>query len=150
MGEAVFTAEIDKWICVKKFKTEPNSSAIEVARGLASIHDSMDRKIWEYLGKEFDITKLDKIAYEITGAEYNEKKKTWELKGRKSEAQIAEALAKLSSPTTTRAIESQTTNGLEIQKAYLSRKVLDLLGIRLELDPKDVDKYLEERSKLPQ
>ena len=79
MGQIRFEAEAGKWICVKKAKVDENTEDIEVARALASIHNSMDRKIWEFLGKEIDLGKLNKLAYEITGAVYNEKKKTFHI-----------------------------------------------------------------------
>jgi hypothetical protein len=145
--EVVFTAQVGPWVCVKKFKAEANTRKIDVARGLASVHDSMDRKIWECLKEDFPTDELDKLAYEIAGAEYDEKKKDWFVRGRKSEEQIAAALAKLSSPSTTKRINVDTKNGMEIAKAYLSRKVLDLLGFRLELDPAVVDKYIGEKAK---
>ena len=147
-GKIEFFAEVKPWVCIKKGEIAEGAPKIDVSRTLASIHDSMDRKIWEYLKDDFDLEAIDKVAYEITGAEYNEKKKQWMLKGRKSEAQISSALAKLNSPTTTSKLNVKTKNGKEIAKAYLTRKVLDLLGFRVELDPKIVDRYIEEKSKL--
>ena len=142
-----FSAQVDKWVCVKKQKVEQDSEPIDVARILASIHESMDRKIWEFTGKEIPLEELDQIAHEITGAQYNQKKKRWELKGRKSEAQIASALSKLNSPTTTRKINVKGKQAMEIAKSYLTRKTLDLLSFRLELNPKTVEKYQEEKRK---
>lgn len=143
MGHIKFEAEAGKWICIKKAKVDENTEDIEVARALASIHDSMDRKIWEFLGKEIDLEHLNKLAYEITGAEYNEKKKVWALKGRKSEAQIAEALAKCNSPSISKRMElPDNKHAKEIAKSYLTRTVLDLLGVRMELDPKLVEKFM--------
>jgi predicted nucleotidyltransferase len=151
MDEIVFSAQVGKWVCIKKGKMEPGSGGMEVSRILASVHESMDRKIWEFLKDDFPLEALDKIAYEITDAEYNEKKKTWMLKGRVSEAQISQALAKLNSPGTTKRINEviqKTKNGPEIAKSYLSRKVIDLLGIRIELDPAVVEKYIKEKAQL--
>lgn len=151
MGEILFSAEVKPWLCIKKQKIEEGTEKIEVSRALASIHNSMDRKIWEYLKDEFPLDELDKIAYDISGAQYYEKKKKYMVKGRLSEAQIATAMAKLSNPSTTKKINEvipKTKNGLEIAKSYISRKVLDLLGFRLELDPKIVEKYVNEKKKL--
>jgi hypothetical protein len=145
--EVQFTAQVGKWVCVKKQKV-PDGAKIEVSRALASIHDSMDRKIWEFLGEEFDLEALDKIAYEVAGAEFDEKKKKWLVKGRVSEQQIINALAKLKSPALTRSADISTKNGKAIAKAYVTRKVLDILGFQIELNPKTVEKYLEEKSKL--
>lgn len=146
--EIVFSAKVGPWICIKKQKIEQDIKNVEVSRTLASIHESMDRKIWEFLKQDFDLESLDRIAYEITGAVFDEKKKEWFLKGRISEQQITEALTKLRSPSTTKKITEQTKSGKEIAKAYLTRKVLELLGFNIELNPKTVDKYLEEKQKL--
>lgn len=149
--EIVFSAEVGSWVCVKKHKVEPNTKKVEVSRALASIHDSMDRKIWEYLGEDFPLEQLDKIAYEISGAQFDAKKKEWLVKGKVSETQLSEVLAKLNNPRTSKKINEvlnpKTNNGLEISKAYITRRVLDLLGFRIELDPKTVDKYLDEKAK---
>jgi hypothetical protein len=148
MDEIKFEANVGTWICVKKHKAQPGDERIEVARALASIHNSMDRKIWEYTGDEFPLAELDKIAYEITGATLNEKKKTWEVKGRKTDAQIGEALAKCGSATSFKNVTLPTNkHAPEIAKAYLTRKVLDLLGVRIELDPEIAQKYIDEKAK---
>ncbi|MFH0987027.1 MAG: DUF2666 family protein [Candidatus Micrarchaeota archaeon] len=147
--EAMFEAQIGKWVCIKKAKIEPGAEEMEKARILASIHDSMDRKIWEFIGKDFDLAVLDKIVNEITGAEYDEKKKVWTVKGRKSAEQIGEALAKCNSPSTTKQIPaSANKHTVEIAKSYITRKVLDMLGVRLELDPGLVEKYLKDKAAL--
>jgi hypothetical protein len=147
-----FDAQVGSWTCIKKQKIETDMSKVEASRILASIHDSMDRKIWDFLKEEFPLAEFDKIIYEMTGAVYNEKKKEWLVEGRKTEQQIAETLSKLNSSSTTQKINQllnpKTKNGLEIAKAYITRKTLDLLGFRLELDPKIAEKYVEEKSKL--
>ncbi len=146
-GEIEFTAQVGKWVCVKKQKV-PDGAKIEASRALASIHDSMDRKIWEFLGEEFDLEALDKIAYEVAGAEFNEKKKKWLVKGRVSEQQVTNALAKLKGSGIARRMDISTKNGKAIARSYVTRKVLNLLGFQIELNPKTVDKYLDEKSKL--
>ena len=150
MDEIVFSAQVGNWVCIKK--GTPGAGKIEAARILASIHDSMDRKIWDFLKEDFPLEELDKIAYEITGAIYNEKKKDWLVEGKATEEKLAGALAKLNSPTTSRRINevllAKTKKGPEIAKSYLSRKVIDLLGIRIELDPSVVEKYIKEKTQI--
>lgn len=146
--EIRFEANVGNWVCVKKHKAQPGDERIDVARALASIHDSMDRKIWEYLSDEFPLAELDKAAYEITGATLNEKKKTWEVKGRKTDAQIGEALAKCNSTSAFKnATLPENKHAPEIAKAYLTRKTLELLGVRVELDPEITQKYIDEKAK---
>lgn len=151
-NEVNFSAQVGSWVCIKKGKVEDNASKVEVSRILASVHESMDRKIWDFLKDDFPLEELDKIAYEVTGAAYNEKKKDWRVEGKVTEERLAMALAKLSSPATTRRINEALTikskNGPEIAKSYLSRKVIDLLGIRIELDPSVVEKYIKEKSQI--
>lgn len=150
VDEVKFEATIGKWVCVKKQTILPGS-LMDGARILASVHDSLDRKIWEFLKEDIPLEKLDALVNEITGAAYNEKKKVWELKGRKSEAQIAEALAKCNSPTITKKMsEFLPVNKYanEIAKAYLTRKTIDMLGIRIELDPEIAEKFMDEKIKL--
>ncbi|MBI4214735.1 DUF2666 family protein [archaeon] len=142
-----FTAQVGKWICVKRH-TPDDSQPIGTASALASIHDSMDRKIWEFFGREFPLEPLDKIVYEITGAEFDSKKKTRSLKGRKTEEQIAAALAKLNSPSTTSKLAAKTDSEKELKKTYVTRRVLDLLGFRIELDPAVAEKYLKDKANL--
>lgn len=150
--EIVFSAQVGNWVCIKKGKLDEDAKKVEVSRVLASVHESMDRKIWEFLKEDFPLEELDKIAYEITGAVYNEKKKDWLVEGRVSEQKLAEALAKLNNPTVGRRINEllkpTTKNGPEIAKSYLSRKVIDLLGIRIELDSGIVEKYIKEKSQI--
>ena len=152
MDEIVFSAQAGNWVCIKKEKPEPGAKKIELSRILASIHDSMDRKIWDFLREDFPLEELDKIAYEITGAAYNEKKKEWLVEGKATEERLSQALAKLNSPATSRRINevlaTKSKNGPEIAKSYLSRKVIDLLGIRIELDPSVVEKYIKEKSQI--
>ena len=148
--EVKFEAQIGKWVCVKKQTILPGSM-MDAARILASIHDSMDRKTWEFLKEDIPLEKIDALVYEITGAEFNEKKKIWELKGRKSEAQIAEALAKCNSPTITKKMNEflpANKYAIEIAKSYLTRKTIDMLGIRIELDPEIAQKFMDEKIKL--
>ena len=150
--EILFSAQVGNWVCIKKGKVEDNGKKIEASRVLASIHESMDRKIWEFLKDDFPLEELDKIAYEITGAVYNEKKKDWLVEGRATEQKLSQALAKLNNPGVGRRVNEllkpTTKNGPEIAKSYLSRKVIDLLGLRIELDPGIVEKYIKEKSQI--
>ncbi len=149
MDEVRFEANIRGWVAIKKMKIDEDTPLIEASRILASIHDSLDRKIWEYLKEEIPTEKIDKKAYELTGATYDEKKKQWTVKGRKTEQQIAQVLAKCNSATALKGIKlPEVKQAKEIAKSYLTRKCLDLMGVRIELDPKLVEKYIEAKSKI--
>ena len=112
-GEKIqFRAKKGKWFVVKKMDIDENTEDIEVARLLNSIDETINKKIIEFL--PFDVKKLEEIADEI----YQKKK------GRVKEEDIANALAKLKSPSTTRKLNSITESkeGKEILKIILKSK----------------------------
>ncbi|WP_421077681.1 DUF2666 domain-containing protein [Methanothermococcus sp. Ax23] len=133
-GEKIqFRAKKGKWFVVKKMDIDENTEDIEVARLLNSIDETINKKIIEFL--PFDVKKLEEIADEI----YQKKK------GRVKEEDIANALAKLKSPSTTRKLNSITElkEGKEILKIILNNIILERLGIKTRLDTKLIDKYME-------
>jgi hypothetical protein len=134
-----FFAQYGNWVAVKKLKIE-DQQPIEVARFLASVHDTMDRKMWEFIGDEIPLDALDAIAYELTGAQ--QKGRKW-VAPRRSEDEVNAILAKIKCPGTTRKIgEHVKSNELkELSKIYLTRRVLELLGVKVEPDPKLIEKY---------
>lgn len=148
MPEIVFDANCGDWVCIKKQKVDEGAPKIEISRILASIMDTMGRKSLDFLKDEFPLAELDKVAYEITGAQFDEKKKDWIVKNKN----IEESLAKLASSSTSRRINEvltlKTKNGPEIAKTYVAIKTFDLLGFRISLDPKVIEKYIEEKSKV--
>ena len=149
-GQIQFLAKVKNWTCIKKGKTDAETPNVEVARILASIIDSIDKKSWDFIKDDFDLKNLDEIACEIVGAVPINKKGTLGLKGRVSEQKIAESLAKINSPATTKKFSTQnaeTKSGKDICKAYLTYKIMDLLKVRTKLDPKLIEKYEEEKYK---
>lgn len=145
-----FIGEVGKWVCVKKIKVDEKTPMIEVARNLASINDTIERKTWDFIKDDFDIENLNQIAYEIAGAEKN-KKDEWEVKGKVSEEKISECLAKINNPGTTKKMTEKnvkTAAAKEISKSYLTFKVMDLLKVRLKLDPTSIDQYQQQMKKL--
>lgn len=152
MGDINFTAEVGNWIVVKKLKVDSNAPKIEVSRSLASIQQTIGKKMWDFMCDELPIHEYDKIAYGVSGAQYDEKKKDWLIKGKVSEQQMATALVKLSNPSITKQINEVTKNktktGVELAKSYITVKVLDLLGVRISVDPKLIEKYVTEKAKL--
>lgn len=135
-----FFAQYDKWVAVKKLKIEDHEP-IDVARFLASVHDTLDRKMWEFIGDEIPLDALDGIAYELTGA--TQKGKKWVV-GRKSEDEVNAILASIKSPSTTRKLGEHVKNKelKKLAKIYLTRRVFELLGVALEPDPKLIEKYI--------
>ena len=133
-GEKIqFRAKKGKWFVVKKMDINENTKDIEIARLLNSIDETIYKKVYEFL--PFDLKKLEEIADEI----YQKKK------GRVKEEDIANALAKLKSPSTTRKLNSITESkeGKEILKIILNNIKLERLGIKTRLDTKLIDKYME-------
>ncbi len=148
-GRIEFFADIptEKWVVVKKMKIEEDTSPLEIARFLASVHSTLHNKMMYFLGKELSLEELDKIAAEIVGAEWNEKKKEWQVKGRIGEKKINEVLTALKSPKLAKRISSvvKGKKSQELAKMYVTRKCLDLLKLPLEPDPSLIEKAIEER-----
>ncbi len=147
-GKIEFFAEVpsQKWVVVKKMRVDDDTTPLEIARFLASVHSTLHNKMFYFLGKELALEELDRIAAEIVGAEWNQKKKMWQLKGRISESKINEVLAKLKSPSVSREI-GKVVKGKrrqELAKLYVTRKVLDLMKFPLEPDPSVIEKAIEE------
>ncbi|AEH07193.1 DUF2666 domain-containing protein [Methanothermococcus okinawensis] len=136
-GEKIqFRAKRGKWFVVKKMDINENTEDIEIARLLNSIDKTINKKILEFL--PFDIKKIEEMADEI----YQKKK------GRVKEEDIANALSKLKSPSTTRKLNNITElkEGKEILKIILNNIILERLGIKTKLDTKLIDKYIEKSS----
>lgn len=138
MDEVSFIAQVGNWVVIKKQKVEPGTKKMEVARILASIRSTMDKKIWDFMRDDFDLAKLDGLAQEIVGE-----------KGKISEERMAGILAKLGSPGTGKRIGelTQTKNGKEIAKMYLTNRVLELANLRIHADPDIIQKYVDEKEK---
>lgn len=138
MDEVSFIAQVGNWVVIKKQKIEKDTKKIEVARILASIRSTMEKKIWDFLGDDFDLAKLDALATEIVGE-----------KGKISEERMAGMLAKLNSPATGKRIGelAQTKSAREIAKMYLTNRVLELANLRISADPEVIEKYIGEKGK---
>lgn len=141
-----FQAKIDDWVCIKKGKFDENTDDIQAAKLLASIYDSFNRKIWEYVGTEVDLEELDQIAYDVTGAEYDEDKDEYRIEGRVTNDQIAEAMQAVKSKVP-RMIDIEHDELRQVAKTYVTRKVLDLLKIRIDPNPKKLKKFVEKKRK---
>ncbi len=151
-GKIEFLADVpsERWVVVKKMKTDKDTSPLDIARFLASVHMSLHNKMFYFLGKELNLGELDKTAADIVGATWNEKKKEWQLKGRVGENKVNEVLAKLKSPKVSKEI-SKIVKGRrtqELVKTYITRKCLDLMKFPLEPDPSLIEKAIEERRTL--
>ncbi len=144
--EIKFHAKIGDWVCVKKGKFKENTDPIEVAKLLASTYDSFKRKVWDYVGTEIDLEELDQIAYDITGAEYNEDKDEYRIKGRISNDDITTALQDLKNKVPRR-IDIENKELREIAKTYVTRKTFELLKIRIEPDPENFKDYIDKKRK---
>ena len=129
-----FRVKKGKWFVAKKMDIDENTENIDIARMLISIDETLHKKILEHL--PFDIKKLEEIADDI----YQKKRC-----GRAKEEDIVEALKKLKSPKTTKRLKeiTEVKEGLEILKIVLNNIVLKRLGIKIHLNTKLIDKYVE-------
>lgn len=144
--EVRFHAKIGDWICVKKGKFGEDTDPMEAAKLLASIYDSFKRKVWDYTGEELDLEELDQIAYDITGAEYDDKKEEYRIKGRVSNKTVTKTLQDLKNKVPRR-IDIENKELREIAKTYITRKTFELLKIRIEPDPDAFKKYVDKKRK---
>ncbi|MCD4740373.1 DUF2666 domain-containing protein [archaeon] len=138
-----FFAQYGNWVAVKKLKIEDHKP-MDVARFLASVNETMNRKMWEFIGDEIPLDAMDEIAYELTGAQKKGKKM---VVSRKSEDEINTILAKMKGPSTTKKIKQHVTQKglIELSKIYITRRVFELLGVKLEPNSKQIEKYLNKK-----
>jgi hypothetical protein len=148
MGKIEFFADAGAFRAVKKLQVEDTTDPIEVARFLASVQDTMQRKTRDYLAKAMPVDALDKIAGEMCGAELG--KHGWKLAGKASEEKICEVLAKSRSSALSRQVNElvPTKKAQDIAKAYVQQQVLDILGFPLVIDAKVFEKYAAEKAEL--
>ncbi len=130
---------------VKKLTVKERTKPLEVARFLSSVHESLDKKMWEKLRQSMDLDALDELAADITGAE--KKDEEYKIKGRITFDKIQESLKKLKSPKTGKKVNKivSTKPGKQPAKAYLTRKVLELLKMRIEPDPDKIEKHIKKK-----
>ena len=125
-----FMAKHGDWIAVKKMEIDDRTEAIDVARLLLSVRNTVDRKLFEYLDKDFDLEKLEGIVAEIVP------------KGRLSEEKIAEVFKKLTY-SVPRKLEGNKLQK-EIQKQIATEMVLKKLNLTT-MDADSFDKYIKKK-----
>lgn len=131
-----FSAKHGSWIVVKKMALDEHTADEDIARILLSIRETLNNKIYEYLGKDFDLDTLEKWTEEIVPS------------GRLSEEKIAEALKTLKSPKTTKRLKELTTEKqkLEVYKGLLTELVLQRLKLNT-LQLKALEKYVDNKNR---
>lgn len=127
-----FSAKHKSWIAVKKTSIDENTDDLDIARILISIRESLDTKITQYLGGEFDIKALEEKAAEIVPS------------GRINEAAMATALKEAKSPKMTRFLKELTDdkNMLEVYKGLMMEMVVSKLKLA-QLNIKALDKFID-------
>ena len=144
-GKIEFFADVpsEKWVVVKKLEVDEDTSKLELARFLASVHMTLNNKMFQFIGESLDLKALNELVEEITGAKWD-KKKGWILKGRVGEEKISSILAKLKSPAVSKKLAKIVKNKkeLELAKVYLTRNVLEALKFQLEPDPGLIEKIM--------
>lgn len=130
-----FTARHDDWNVGKRLKIEDDTNPTVISYTLATIGEETQKRIEEYLDKEFDIEKLDEIEQYV----YNDKEPVV--------SNAPEILKKVRGPGTGRKISSITKNddARTIIKSILARRVLKNLGFNPSIPSKFLKKYLEDQ-----
>lgn len=131
-----FSAKYKSWVVVKKMKVEEENEDADVGRLLLSIRETLNNKIYEFLGEEFEIKDLEKEADELVPP------------GRLKEEQIAAVLKALRSPKTTKMLKGFTEEKLklEVYKQLFTELVMQRLKLNT-LTTKALDKYLDDKSR---
>jgi 3-oxoacyl-ACP reductase-like protein len=129
-----FSAKYKSWVVVKKMKVDEEIEDADVGRLLISIRETLDNKIFEYLGTEFDIAALEKAADDMVPS------------GRLKEEQIASVIKAVRSPKTTKMLKEFTEEKLklEVYKQLFAEIVMQKLNIS-SLTTKALDKYLDDK-----
>ena len=146
MKKIEFLADTDKWVAVKKLEITPNVEDLDIARFLASVSQTMQRKMMEYVAKSIaSPEELDEIAASCCGAEKT--KKGWKLKGRVSEDKINEVMAVLKSTKTSKKINAvvKEKKATGLAKQYVMFKAFELIGFDTSPDPKVIEKLQTSR-----
>jgi len=125
-----FISNYKGWKCYKGFDATEGKDKLDIARLLLSIRESFNEKIFDYLGKEFNIKFIGEIVDSII----------------RDEKTISGALYKVKSPTTTKKLSEivDLKEAKDITKGMLTEMVLQKLGIE-QLTPNVLDDYLGQK-----
>jgi len=125
-----FISNYKGWKCYKGFDATEGKDKLDIARLLLSIRESFNEKIFDYLGKEFNIKFIGEIVDSII----------------RDEKTISGALYKVKSPTTTKKLSEivDLKEAKDITKGMLTEMVLQKLGIE-RLTPNVLDDYLGQK-----
>lgn len=145
MGQIEFFADVGEFRVVKKMKVDEETEAMDVARFLSSVQDTLVRKTRDYMDKDMPMDKLDEIVAKICDAEKT--KSGWKLRGKVNEERISKCLAEARGTKATRMINEiiEGKKARDLAKAYVLQTTLEALGFPLTLDSKLFEKYLEEK-----
>jgi len=143
-----FFANKGKWVVVKKLKVTEKTDELDIARFLASVNETMDRKMYEFLGTAMDLEALDAIAAECCGAEKG--KKGYSVKGRMSDERMQQAIAATRSVKVSKAINAvvEGKKTRDAAKSYVVRRVFDFMKFPINVSAKQVEGIIEEREQL--
>ncbi|MFQ5892409.1 MAG: DUF2666 family protein [Candidatus Methanofastidiosia archaeon] len=130
-----FTAKHGKWIVAKKIEIDEEVEDVDIARLLISVRETFNKKIFDYLASDFDVSRIEEVASELVP------------KGRLSGQKIAEVLSKLKSGVASRKLSgsASTKEEKEVVKAILAEMVLEKLKLA-KLKPKMIEKYIDKKS----
>ena len=124
-----FFADYGKWIAIKRMSVRSETKPEEVAFHLASIRQSIDKKIYEAAG--IDTTALDSYAESVVSG------------SRKQFSALGERLAELSSEKDREAVRKASGGKKELDGAaegYLFRTVVQKMGFDLDVSQEMLSK----------
>ncbi len=133
-----FIAKYKEWVAMKRMGIRPETKPEEVVFHLASIRNTMDRKMYTFLGINTDA--LDKLASQIT-----------EGKGR-GYPSLSEAVKEIEKPDTKRALQDACQNKTisKLAETYLLNRVITGVNLDTTISPQALAKlYPGVKFKLP-
>ncbi len=125
-----FVGKHEKWIVAKKMEITEKTNDVDIARLLLSVRDTVDRKLFEYFEKDFDMEEIDSIVADIVP------------EGRMSGEKVAEVFKQLKY-SVPRKLEGNKVEK-EVKKQLITEKVLEKLSFNT-LDADTLDKYIKRK-----
>ena len=128
-GSIEFYAKYKGWVAVKKLEINSDIKPEEVAMRVASIRESIDRKVFEILG--IDTASLDAYAEALT------------KNMRKSYTNLAQVIQNLGKQEVKEQVQKATNGKLELEEiaaTYLFRKVVQNLQFDFDVSQEMLEK----------
>lgn len=132
-----FTAKHEDWITVKKEQINEKTKNIDIALILASIGETAERKVEEYLKKEFKLEKLDEVEDYVLEGNHDPKIR-----------EMPEILENLISKETAEKLNniSENENVKIVLKSILTRRILKKFNFDVDIPREELNEYVKKQT----